>query len=91
MKYLIEIQNAAKSKDAFHINEALNGIPVAAWRNQPNHPAYTNRVFQKLQDFDNLNPNATPEECYTFLTGLIDDIKNAITNNPGLHLNDIIF
>ena len=81
------VQKAAKSKHAFHIDEALNGIPVEAWRNQPNHPEYTNQVLKKLQDFSNDNPNATLQECYDFLTDLIDDIKTAITNNPNLHLN----
>ena len=89
MKYLIEIQNAAKSKDAFHINEALNGIPVEAWRNQPNHSNYNSFIKNKLDDLNIGNPS--PEEAYNGLENLIQNIKTWITNNPNSHLNEISF
>lgn len=84
------IQRAAKSGSAFHMNEALNGIAVAAWRNQPNHTAYNNLINTKLNNFINLNPNATPQECYEFLTDLIDNIRTWVVNNPNSHLNDLV-
>jgi hypothetical protein len=84
------VQKAAKSADAFHLNEALNGIAVATWRNQPNHFDYNNKIFNKLEFFKNNNPNATPQECYNYLTDLIYDIRTWIINNPNSHLNDIV-
>ncbi|WP_296385719.1 AHH domain-containing protein [Winogradskyella sp.] len=82
------IQQAAKSGNAFHMNEALNGIAVAAWRNQPNHNFYNDRV-QAL--FDALPSNLTPNEAYDAVTNIIDTIRNAIVNNPNTHLNDLVF
>ena len=84
------VQKAAKYGSAFHMNEALNGIAVAAWRNQPNHQIYNNIIDGKLDAFRNLNPNATPQECYEFLTDLIQDVRNWVINNPNSHLNDLV-
>ena len=84
------IQRAAKSGSAFHMNEALNGIAVAAWRNQPNHTTYNNVINGKLDAFRDDFPNATPQQCYTFLTNLIQNIRTWVINNPNSHLNDIV-
>lgn len=84
------VQKAAKSADAFHLNEALNGIAVASWRNQPNHNVYNNKIFSKLELFKNSNPNATPQECYNFLNDLIGDVRTWIINHPNSHLNDLV-
>lgn len=84
------VQRAAKFDNAFHMNEALNGIPVAAWRNQPNHQAYNDLINSKLDEFRDDFPNATPDQCYTFLTNLIDQIRTWVINNPNKHLNEII-
>lgn len=84
------VQRAAKYGSAFHMNEALNGIAVAAWRNQPNHQTYNNVINGKLDAFRNSNPNATPQECYEFITDLIQDIRTWVVNNPNSHLNEIV-
>lgn len=87
------LQRATKhsGKEGFHIDSALNGIAVAAWRNQPNHQAYNNKVFQKLEAIKNANPNLTPEQAYQELKSLITTIRNAVVNNPNTHLNQLIF
>ncbi len=73
------------------MNEALlNGIAVAAWRNQPNHNIYNNLVQSKFDNFNALNPNATVEEAYDFVSNLISDIRDWVINNPNSHLNDIV-
>lgn len=82
------VQQAAKSGSAFHMNEALNGIAVAAWRNQPNHNLYNNRV-QAL--FDALPSNLTPDQAHDAVTNIVNTIRAAIVNNPNTHLNDLIF
>lgn len=84
------IQKAAKSGSAFHINEALNGLAVASWRNQPNHNVYNSIVNNKLDDFVNTFPNANPDQCYTFVSNLVSDIRDWVISNPNSHLNDLI-
>ena len=84
------IQKAAKYSNAFHMNEALNGIAVAAWRNQPNHTQYNNLINIKLDAFRDDFPNASPQQCYNFLTNLIQDIRTWVINNPNSHLNDLV-
>ena len=83
------VQKAAKSSSAFHMNEALNGIAVDAWRNQPNHFAYDNRIVNKLDQILATNPN--PQQAFDQIESLIGNIRNAINNNPNTHLNDLIF
>lgn len=82
------IQKAAKSDNAFHMNEALNGIPVEAWRNQPNHDLYDQKVQALL---NSIPENLSPNETYIRFNSIINDIRNAIVNNPNTHLNDLIF
>ena len=82
------VQKAAKH--GFHMNEVLNGIAVAASRNQPNHNAYNNLIQIKLDNFASAYPNATPQQCYDFLTDLIQDIRDWVISHPNSHLNDLV-
>ncbi|WP_228455493.1 AHH domain-containing protein [Chryseobacterium potabilaquae] len=82
------VQKAAKSKNAFHLNEALNGIPVASWRNKYNHFDYNDLIFTKLEE---LPPNLTEEQAYKELMAILKKAKQAIISNPNTHLNDLIF
>ncbi|GEM_PF-3417436 len=82
------VQKAAKSANAFHLNEALNGIAVASWRNQPNHHAYNTRILNKLND---LPSNLTSDQAYNNLLIILNQAKQAVINNPNTHLNDLIF
>ncbi|MBF03751.1 MAG: hypothetical protein CMP76_10695 [Flavobacterium sp.] len=84
------IQRAAKSGSAFHMNEALNGIAVAAWRNQPNHNAYNNLIQTRLNNYLLEFPNASPQQCHNFVSSLIQDIRNWVVSNPNSHLNDLV-
>jgi hypothetical protein len=85
------VQKAAKSGEAFHLNEALNGVPVDTWRNQPNHEIYNNRIKALLDNFNISYPNASPDDAYNFLNSLITRIRTEIINNPEKHLNEIVF
>ncbi len=82
------VQKAARAGKTFHINEALNAVPVEAWRNQPNHNIYDQNVQNLL---DTLPDNLTPNEAYDEILSIIDTIRNTIINNPDVHLNDLIF
>jgi len=85
------VQKAAKSGSAFHMNEALNGIPLSTAVHSGSHGNYDGKIAQKLNDFINLNPNATPSECYTKVTQIIQQIRTAIQNNPGVPINQLNF
>lgn len=82
------IQDAAKSKRAFHMNELLNGIPIEAWRNQPNHNVYNNLIKSKL---DALPNNLSPNDAYDELVKILEKAKQAIKDNSTKHLNEISF
>lgn len=84
------IQKAAKAKDnPFHMNELNNGIAVPSLQNT-NHPAYNQRVFAVLENYNLTNPNATPEQAYLFLTQEIAKIRSKIELlPPGGKINDV--
>lgn len=85
------IQKAAKAKDnPFHINELDNGLAVDSWRNT-NHPGYNDRIKAILDNYNEVNPNATPEQAMVFLQGKMEEIAQVINNNPTVKLNDLIF
>jgi hypothetical protein len=86
------VQKAAKSANAFHMNEALNGIPLSTAVHNGSHAAYDQRVLDRLLEIKNqYGPNMTPEQAYNGLTILVNDIKTAILNNPTTPINQIIF
>ncbi|SFI34729.1 AHH domain-containing protein [Halpernia frigidisoli] len=82
------IQKASKSANAFHLNEALNGIAVTSWRNQPNHNIYNSRILNKLNA---LPSNLTADQAYIKLMEIITQAKQAVINNPNTHLNNLVF
>ncbi|WP_347921818.1 AHH domain-containing protein [Pontimicrobium sp. SW4] len=82
------VQKAANSIYTFHMNDVMNGIAVAAWRNQPNHNLYNQKV-QAL--FDALPESLTPDEAFEQVNNIVTNIRNAIIDNPNTHLNDLIF
>lgn len=84
------IQKAAKAtkNQGFHIDSSLNGIAVATWRNQPNHNAYNNLIKAKL---DAIPSSFTDNQTYDAVNVIISDARQAIINNPNVHLNNLIF
>lgn len=84
------VQKASKSGNAFHMNEALNGIPLNTAVHSGSHSSYDNVIQTKFDIFSANNPNATPDECYEFLTDLIQEIRTWIINNPNTPINNII-
>ena len=84
------VQKAAKSGNAFHMNEALNGIPLSTAAHNGSHANYDNVIQIKFNQFKLSNPDATPDECYNFLVDLINDIRTWILNNPNVPINNIV-
>lgn len=82
------VQKASKSGSAFHMNEALNGIPLSKAVHNGSHANYDLVIQTKFDQFD--ASNATPNECYDFLTDLIQDVRTWIANNPNTLINNII-
>lgn len=82
------VQKAAKSSDAFHMNEALNGIPLDTSIHNGSHPNYSNRIEQYLNAIPD---NATPQQAYDAINTLINNIRTTIQNNPTTHINDLVF
>ncbi|WP_169817278.1 AHH domain-containing protein [Gelidibacter algens] len=82
------VQKAALSSNAFHMNEALNGIPLNTAFHSGSHPNYSNLVQQYL---DAIPTNATPEQAYTAISTLILNIRTALLNNPTTRINELIF
>lgn len=86
------IQKAAKFGNAFHMNEALNGIPLSAAVHNGSHAAYDQRVVDRLIDIKNqYGSNMTPQQAYDGVVELINDIRTAIQNNPTTPINQLIF
>jgi len=86
-KDLLIIQKAAKSKNAFHMNEALNGIPMPNDLHLTGHSVYSAKIDEIL--INNFDVNMTPNEAYDFVTGLASHIRDLITNNPTLNSGQI--
>jgi A nuclease family of the HNH/ENDO VII superfamily with conserved AHH len=86
------VQKAARSSNAFHMNEALNGIPLGTLAHSGSHAAYDQRVLNGLNEIKALyGPNMTPQQAYNGLTNLIHNIRTAILNNPNTPINQLIF
>lgn len=85
------VQQAAKDPRAFHMNEAINGIPLENTVHFGSHPNYDNRVLQRFELLNDTFQNITPEQAYDGLIDIIHDIKTAIINNPNTHIDDLIF
>jgi hypothetical protein len=80
------VQKAAKSGNAFHMNEALNGIPRPSNLHLTGHSTYNTKIRQIL---DGLDPNASVDEAYDYVSGLANHIRTLIDNNPTLNSGQI--
>ncbi len=86
------VQRAARSGNAFHMNEALNGIPLNIGVHGGSHPAYDQRIMNRLSEIaDFYGPNMTPQQAYNGLIDLINDVRIAVINNPNVPINQLIF
>jgi len=83
------IQKAAKADVPFHLNSTLNGIPLPSTDHLTGHNLYNNVVNGILNDFNILNPNASIEQSYEFVSDLIDHLDELITINSGFNLGEI--
>ncbi|MCD0471963.1 AHH domain-containing protein [Flavobacterium sp. JAS] len=82
------IQKASKSQHAFHMNEALNGIPLSNAVHNGSHAHYDDLIQRYL---DEIPSNATPDEAYAKVMEILSKVRTAIQNNPGVHINQLNF
>ena len=82
------VQKAAKSSNAFHMNEALNGISLSNIVHSGSHGHYDGLVKAYL---DAVPSNATPQQCYDKIQEVIGKIRTTIANNPGTPINQLNF
>lgn len=82
------VQKAAKSGSAFHMNEALNGIPLSTAVHNGSHGNYDAQITALLNV---LPANATPTQCYNKVNEVINIVRTAIANNPNTPINQLNF
>ena len=81
-------QEAAESTHAFHLNEALNGIPLGKAVHNGSHFEYDKILKRYL---DAVPTNASPKECYDAVESIINRVRIEIRNNPNTSINQLIF
>ena len=81
------VQKAAKSAEAFHMNDILNGVPLPTTGHLTGHNLYNDKVKDVLNYLNNGNPNA--EVSYQRLMDFNNYLRNLIKNNPNLNLGQI--
>ena len=82
------VQRAFKSADAFHLNEALNGISLSTAVHIGSHNNYDNLIRGYL---NTVPANATPQQCFNKVEEVINKVRIAIANSPNTPINQLIF
>ena len=83
------VQKAAKSENAFHLNEALNGIPLNSTSHLTGHAQYTLRIETILNSLHSTNQNMSPQQAYNHIISLTNQIRTHILNHPNYNLGQI--
>lgn len=81
------VQKAAKSKDAFHMNEFVNGFPLPSIGHFNEHNLYNQKIGEKLDLINSQSP--TNDIAFQNLTAFIDDLRQLIRNNPSMNIGQI--
>lgn len=86
------IQKASMGNNAFHLNEALNGIPLNLKTHKPPHNIYNGKILDRLDQLwsQNGGANMTTNRAEELVRSLNAQIKNWILANPYSSINDII-
>ncbi|WP_256010314.1 AHH domain-containing protein [Desertivirga xinjiangensis] len=76
----------------FHMNEALNGIPLSTLIHNGSHTAYSTKVFDELEEIRTLyGSNITPPQAEQAVLDLVNRIRNEMINHPTVHINNLNF
>jgi hypothetical protein len=79
------VQQAAKSGREFHLNKALNGLPLPPSAHLTGHSLYSKKIREVLDDM----VVDSYDEAYTELNKFVNYLSNLIKNNPGKNLGEI--
>jgi hypothetical protein len=71
------------------VNEELNGFALASSNHLTGHNLYNQKIQSILDNNLLAINNMSPNEAYTFLSGLNSQIKNLLQNNPNMNLGQI--
>ena len=83
------VQKAAKSKNAFHMNDFINGIPLPTAGHLTGHNLYNAKIQQILTDLHLGNQNMSTNEAYSHLLALSNQIKFHLASHPNYSLGEI--
>lgn len=83
------VQKAAKSNQAFHMNEAFNGFPLLSTNHLTGHDLYNNKIQSILTNNNALIQNMNLDQSFNFLKGLNLHIKGLLQANPNMNLGQI--
>ncbi len=84
------VQKAAQAgQNPFHMNHANNGVPVPNTRHNGKHPAYSQLIFERFEEFRSTYPNATPDQTANSIQQWLQWLKNEIQNSAA-HINDFV-
>ena len=83
------VQKAAKSKNGFHLNETLNGIPLPSGNHLTGHSAYSAKVTEVLDKILESLSSGSTSEAYLKLKNFIEYLDDLIKSNPNKTLGEI--
>ncbi|MBA4154284.1 MAG: hypothetical protein C0512_08070 [Flavobacterium sp.] len=83
------VQKAAKSNNAFHMNQFSNGFPLPTSNHLTGHNLYNSKIQSILQANSAQIENMSPTQAYNFLTGLNNHIKGLFQANQNMNLGQI--
>ncbi|WP_225980118.1 DUF6443 domain-containing protein [Pseudobacter ginsenosidimutans] len=85
----------AARKEGFKFEGKENKIPLEKFDKSTGegqhgpHPNYTNEISKRFVEFQDKNPNWTPQQAIDFIRGTVKDLKESINSNPQTKLNDL--
>ena len=82
------IQKAAKSSNPFHLNEAINGLPLGNTVHNGSHFNYDLLIKGRLDD---INLNQPLNDIFDEVANIIQNVKSAVNNSPTTHINLLNF
>ncbi len=54
-----------------------------------NHPNYTTEAAKRIDEFQEKNPDPSPEKAAEFIRQVVKDLSQVIKDNPGVKINDL--
>ena len=75
----------------FDMNVAGNGIALSSAVHTGGHASYITKLETKMTEVYNLNPNMSTQDAKNALESIINQVRNWVSSNPGVNIDNIIF